>query len=77
MGSLDRVDILGYIWVRLARSPLDVLPPGCFPSGSVLIRNFGLEKSHSWSTSFVASGQSLVPGLSVSANLTGTGEAFR
>lgn len=48
-----------------------------FLAGSVLIRNFGLKKSHSWPTSFVASGQSLVPGLSVSANLTSNGEAIQ
>ena len=65
--------ISGY-GLRALRSMFCLL--GVFLVGSVLMRDFGLKKSHSWSTSFIASGQSLVPGLSVSANLTGLGEAF-
>ncbi len=48
-----------------------------FLAGSILIRNFGLPKRHSWPTGFITSGQSIVPGLSVSASLTGTGEAIQ
>lgn len=48
-----------------------------FIAGSALMRNYGLRKSHSWPTGFIASAQSIVPGLSVSARLTSTGEAFQ
>lgn len=46
-----------------------------FMVGSVLMREFGLRKNLSWPTAFVASGQSVIPGLSVNADLTSNGQA--
>ncbi len=44
--------------------------------GSVLMQELGLKGKHSWTASVVAAAQSLVPGLSVSAKLTNSGETF-
>lgn len=46
-----------------------------FVAGSILMQEFGIKKGH-WPTAFIASGQSIIPGLSVSSSLTSSGQAF-
>jgi hypothetical protein len=48
-----------------------------FVVGSVMMHDIGLRRSHhSWPTAFISSAQSMVPGLSISANLTSNGEVL-
>jgi hypothetical protein len=47
-----------------------------FLAGSALMQEIGLKGRHTWPVSVVAAAQSLVPGLSVSAQLTNNGEAI-
>jgi uncharacterized protein YjbI with pentapeptide repeats len=83
-GSASRSDrfIIWFYWLlsgyglRALRSYFYLL---CvFLAGSMLMRTVGLRGSHhSWATAFIACGQSVIPGLDVSANLTGNGEAIQ
>jgi uncharacterized protein YjbI with pentapeptide repeats len=49
-----------------------------FVAGGAIMHEVGLEKSHhSWPTAFISSAQSMIPGLSISANLTRNGEVLQ